>query len=193
MIHLTSVWILTRQLHTGLGVVLIQRPLITVDGLTEGNCSDLSAQFSEGGPPWPPEGENYNMLWTICTYKTGTLYIFHLSVSYIITERSGNCCCWERNRIHTEVRRQNLEDFGLKMRSTDLEQDHRIGVKENSAKYQQMIISYGISKQKSAHLRHDIYQSDKNWINGIFDLRSKYSISVTRKVLWITHACVEVA
>lgn len=71
----------------------------------------------------------------------------------------------------------------MKMRSTDLEQDHRIGVKENSAKYQQMIISYGISKQKSAHLRHNIYQSDKNWINGIFDLRSKYSMSVTRKVL----------
>lgn len=43
----------------------------------------------------------------------------------------------------------------MKMRSTDLEQDHRIGVKENSAKYPQMIISYGISKQKPAHLRHE--------------------------------------
>lgn len=130
MIHLTSVWIPTRQLHTSSGVVLIQRPLITVDGLTEGKCCDVSAQFSEGGPRWPPEGENYNRLRTICTYKTGTLYIFHLSVSCNRKVRIL-LLCWKSNRIHAGVSGQNLQELGLKMRSTNLQHCNKIGVKEN--------------------------------------------------------------
>lgn len=130
MIHLTSVWIPTRQLHTSLGVVLIQKPLITVDGLTEGKCCDVSAQFSEGGPRWPPEGENYNRLWTICTYKTGTLYIFHLSVSCNRKVRIL-FMCWKWNWNHAEVSCRNLQELGLKMRFTNLQHCNKIGVEEN--------------------------------------------------------------
>lgn len=45
MIHLTFVWVLTRQLHIGLDFVLIQRPLITVNSLTKENCWHIGSVF----------------------------------------------------------------------------------------------------------------------------------------------------
>lgn len=56
MIHLTSVRIPTRQLLTGSDVVLMQRPLVTVGGPTDGNRRDVSAQFCQRGPVRPRGG-----------------------------------------------------------------------------------------------------------------------------------------
>lgn len=125
MIHLTSVWILTRRLHTGLGVVLIQRPLITVDGLTEGNRRDVSAQFSEGGPPWPPEGENYSMPRTICTYKSGTLCIFHLSAPLCYNGKVRKLSPLKTKQ--NPRRGQTSEFWGIAAGAADLEWYCRVG------------------------------------------------------------------